>query len=108
MRVLWAIGLGSVLCGCAATRAEVWTCTDPMAPRDQAQVIEVVQDPVGCQGYVTLAHIRAGGNVHAFDAMERVKVEARKVGADAITNVQRMPGTDEAIIEADAIAWLPR
>ena len=107
MRVLWAIGLAAAFCGCSATRAEVWTCTDPMAPRDQAQVIEVVQDP-GCMGYVTLAHIRAGGNVHAFDAMERVKIEARKVGADAITNVQRMPGTDEAIIEADAIAWLPR
>ena len=107
MRVLVAAAAGVLLCGCAATRAEVWTCTDPMAPRDQAQVIEVVQDPA-CMGYVTLAHIRAGGNVHAFDAMERVKVEARKVGADAITNVQRMPGTDEAIIEADAIAWLPR
>ena len=40
--------------------------------------------------------------------MERAKVEARKLGADALTNVQRMPGTDEAIIEADAIAWLPR
>ena len=108
MRVLWAIGLAAAFCGCANTRAEVWSCTDPMAPRDQAQVIEVVQDPASCMGYVTLAHIRAGGNVHAFDAMERVKVEARKVGADALTNVQRMPGTDEAIIEADAIAWLPR
>ena len=99
--------LAGGLSACSSTRAEVWQCVDPLCPRDQAQVIEVVQDPAG-MSYMTIAHIRAGGNVHAFDAMERVKVEARKLGADALTNVHRTAGTDEAIYDADAIAWLPR
>ena len=107
MRLASAALLALGLSACTATRAEVWECTCPLTPRDQAQVIEVVQDPAGMP-YATIAHIRAGGNVHAWDAMERVKVEARIVGADAVTNVHRVAGTDEAIYEADAIAWLPR
>ena len=64
----------------------------------------MVQDP-GDVRFVTLGHIRAGGNTRAFEAMERVKVEARKLGANAITNVHRVSGTDDAIYEADAILW---
>lgn len=107
MRVLAALAAAAALSGCSATRAEVWLCTDPMTPRDQVQPIEVVQD-TGSMSYQTLAHIRAGGDVRAWEAMERMKDEARKLGADALTNVQRVTGTDEAIYEGDAVAWLPR
>ena len=101
----WATVLvATVLVGCSTTAAVVTPCVSCPTPRDQAAVIEVVQDPEG-QPYSTLGHIRAGGNVRAFEAIERVKVEARKLGADAITNVHRVTGTDEAIYEADAIAW---
>jgi hypothetical protein len=89
------------------TSAEVWLCTDPYCPRDQAQVIEVVQD-TGTMAYQTIGHVRAGGNAPAWNAMERMKVEARRLGADALTNVHRVTGCSEAIYEGDAIAWLPR
>jgi hypothetical protein len=104
--VLAAAVLGTAgLSGCRATSATVWEFgCESEVPRDQAQPIEVVQDP-GAMSYRTLAHIRAGGNVHAYDAMERLKKEARSVGANAITNVHRVTGTDEAIYEADAILW---
>ncbi len=96
----------SVSAGCFSTSAEVapFASCQQALPRDQAAVIEVVQDP-GSIRYTTLGHIRAGGNTRAWEAMERVKVEARKLGANAITNVHRVPGTDEAIYEADAILW---
>jgi len=107
MRVLTAILCAAALTGCNSTRAEVWpfdSC-DAARPRDQAQPIEVVQDTSG-MAYRTLGHIRAGGNTRAYEAMERVKDEARKLGANALTNVHRVTGTDEAIYEADAIQWL--
>jgi hypothetical protein len=100
------IALGALfLAGCSSTAACVTPCDVCAEPRDQAAVIEVVQDP-GCCRWEALGHIRAGGNVRAFEAMERVKVEARKLGADAITNVHRVTGTDEAIYEADAVRWM--
>ena len=96
----------AVSTACSSTSAEVtpFPASDSVQPRDQAAVIEVVQDP-GDVRYVTLGHVRGGGNTRAFEALERVKVEARKLGANAITNVQRVSGTDEAIYEADAILW---
>lgn len=101
-----AVAAAALLSGCSSTSAEVTPFSNCQVaiPRDQAAVIEVVQDP-GAVHYTTLGHIRAGGNVRAFEAMERVKVEARRLGANAITNVHRVPGTDEAIYEADAILW---
>ena len=92
--------------GCSSTAAQVtpFSTCQAAIPRDQAAVIEVVQDP-GNVRYTTLGHIRAGGNTRSWESMERVKVEARKLGANAITNVHRVPGTDEAIYEADAILW---
>jgi len=101
-----ALGAAVILSGCSSTSAEVtpYSNCQVAIPRDQAAVIEVVQDP-GSVRYTTLGHIRAGGNTRAWEAMERVKVEARRLGANAITNVQRVPGTDEAIYEADAILW---
>ena len=112
MRLPSAIVVASVvsaaaLCaGCSSTSAEItpFSSCQEAQPRDQAAVIEVVQDP-GDVRFVTLGHIRAGGNTRAFEAMERVKVEARKLGANAITNVHRVSGTDDAIYEADAILW---
>ncbi len=100
------LGVAALLSGCSSTSAEVtpYSNCQVAIPRDQAAVIEVVQDP-GAVRYVTLGHIRAGGNTRSFEAMERVKVEARKLGANAITNVHRVSGTDEAIYEADAILW---
>ena len=87
--------VGALCAGCHSTSAQVTpfsTCQSAI-PRDQAAVIEVVEDP-GNTRYVTLGHIRAGGNIRAWEAMERTKVEARKLGANAITNVHRVPGTD--------------
>lgn len=112
MRLSSALVVASAACatvlsaGCSSTSAEVapYSTCQQAIPRDQAAVIEVVQDP-GNVRFVTLGHIRAGGNTRSWEAMERVKVEARKLGANAITNVQRVPGTDEAIYEADAILW---
>jgi hypothetical protein len=109
MRFLATIGAAAVAVAattaCSSTSATVWDfgCAAER-PRDQAQPIEVVQDP-GQMSYRTLGHIRAGGNVNAYDAMERLKDEARKLGAHALTNVHRVTGTDEAIYEADAILW---
>ena len=107
MRVPLAILCAAVLAGCNSTKAEVWTASEceQVRPRDQAQPIEVVQDTSGL-AFRTLGHIRAGGNTRAYEAMERVKDEARKLGANALTNVHRVTGTDEAIYEADAIQWL--
>lgn len=98
--------VAGIAAGCSSTSAEVtpFSTCETAIPRDQAAVIEVVQDP-GNVRYTTLGHIRAGGNTRAFEAIERCKVEARKLGANAITNVHRVPGTDEAIYEADAILW---
>jgi hypothetical protein len=96
---------GGVLTGCSSTAATVWDFGGGARARDQAQPIEVVQDPGG-MSYRTLAHIRAGGNTRAYEAMQRLKDEARRVGAHAITNVHRITGTDEAIYEADAIQWV--
>lgn len=104
MRAWAAIAFAVAVAGCNSTSAVVTRCPTCFEPRDQAAVIEVVQDTAG-QPYTMLGHIRAGGNVPAFEAIERVKVEARRMGADAITNVHRVTGTDEAIYEADAIAW---
>ncbi len=107
MRAWAAIPFALALLSLSAcsTSAVVTRCPGcDWTPRDQAAVIEVVQDTAG-QPYTVLGHIRAGGNVEGFDAIERVKVEARKMGADAIVNVHRVTGTDEAIYEADAIAW---
>lgn len=102
-----ALLVGAVAAGCTSTSAQVtpFAACDGATTRDQAAVIEVVQDP-GNVRYNTLGHIRAGGNVRAFEAMERVKVEARNLGANAITNVHRVTGTDDAIFEADAIQWV--
>ena len=107
MRFLTAILCVAALTGCNSTRAEVWTGSEceQVRPRDQAQPIEVVQDTRG-MAYRTLGHIRAGGNTRAYEAMERLKDEARQLGANALTNVQRVTGTDEAIYEADAIQWI--
>jgi len=101
-----AVGSLVATTACSSTSATVWDFSGSSSERarDQAQPIEVVQDP-GQMSYRTLGHIRAGGNTHAYDAMERLKVEARKLGAHAITNVHRVTGTDEAIYEADAIQW---
>lgn len=101
-----ALAAAILSAGCSGSSAEVTPFASCQAaiPRDQAAVIEVVQDP-GNTRFVSLGHIRAGGNMRAFEAMERVKVEARRLGANAITNVHRVPGTDEAIYEADAILW---
>ena len=97
--------VAAVLTGCSSTSATVWEFGGGDGrPRDQVQPIEVVQDP-GQMSYRTVGHIRAGGNTHAYDAMARLKDEARKLGAHAITNVHRVTGTDEAIYEADAIQW---
>ncbi len=103
--VVPSLVVAAVLTGCSSTAATVWEFGggDGRA-RDQAQPIEVVQDP-GQMSYRTVGHIRAGGNTHAYDAMARLKDEARKLGAHAITNVHRVTGTDEAIYEADAIQW---
>lgn len=103
--LLLALAAAPVLVGCSTTSAEVWTFGGGDGrERDQAQPIEIVQDP-GTMSYRTLGHVRAGGNVHAYDAMERLKEEARRLGAHALTNVHRVTGTDEAIYEADAIQW---
>lgn len=107
MRALAAVLLAAALCGCRSTSATVWEFggCEKQRPRDLVQPIEVVQDPGG-MSYRTLGHIRAGGNVNAYDAMERLKQEARVLGAHALTNVHRVTGTDEAIYEADAIQWI--
>ncbi|MCC7136840.1 MAG: hypothetical protein IT460_00255 [Planctomycetes bacterium] len=105
MRALAAVVLAVTLCGCRSTSATVWEFGEAERPRDLVQPIEVVQDPGGML-YRTLGHVRAGGNVNAYDAMERLKQEARVLGAHALTNVHRVTGTDEAIYEADAIQWI--
>ncbi len=109
MRLLIAALTAAALCGCSSTTATTTPNSGAGAgqdarPRDQAAVIEVVQDPAGTP-YVFLGHVRASGSGRAFDVMERVKVEARALGADAITNVQRVAGADQVMYEADAIQW---
>jgi hypothetical protein len=105
----WATVLSAlVLAGCNATTAVVTPCNVQRDPHQPSAAIEVVQDP-GVNGcYQILGHIRAGGNGRAWEAMERVKAEAQRLGADAITNVHRVTGSEEAIYEADAIQWLSR
>ena len=73
-------------------------------PRDQAAVIQVFQDPAPTP-YVHLGHLRASGPSESFDAMEALKDQARRIGADALTNVQSIPGSDGPMYEADAIQW---
>jgi hypothetical protein len=102
--VLW----GLLLAGCNSTVATVTPCNVQRDPHQPSAAIEVVQDPAVCGGYQVLGHIRAGGNGRAWEAMERVKAEAQRLGADAITNVHRVTGSEEAIYEADAIQWLSR
>jgi hypothetical protein len=97
-----------LLAACNATTAVVTPCNVQRDPHEPSAAIEVVQDPGVCGPYQVLGHIKAGGNGRAWEAMERVKAEAQRLGADAITNVHRVTGTDEAIYEADAIQWLSR
>jgi hypothetical protein len=73
-------------------------------PRDQAAVVQVFQDPAPTP-YVHLGRIRAAGPSLSFDTMEALKAQARCMGADALTNVQSVPGSDGPMYEADAIQW---
>ena len=52
-----------------------------------------------------LGHLRASGPGESFDTMEALKAQARQIGADALTNVQSIPGSNGPMYEGDAIQW---